>query len=123
MVTQLKGRKTAMAIARNRSTRIGRASLSRPPVRSGPPDQHELLRVVLFCRRRDLQRLAAEQLLLRLIDAGAGESMIAEMQDYRLRPAPERDFLRQRLLALRDRPQVRAAIERRARILTLPLSN
>ena len=67
---------------------------------------------------------AAEAVMLRRLAGDDLDLLLRSLQDYRLGQdfSGANDPLYGRFIALRDRPAVRAAIERRGRILALPLS-
>ena len=66
---------------------------------------------------------AAEPLVVRMLRGDRAASAVLWFQDYEAgeAPAPERAF-RARVAALRDRPAIRAALDRAGHVLTLPLS-
>ncbi len=67
---------------------------------------------------------AAAALMVRRLEASDPDPAIQALQDYTLGPAATGPTatMQQRLLVLRDRPEVRAALDRVGRRLTLPLA-
>jgi len=63
---------------------------------------------------------AAERLIISRLEGEEPEEAVMALQDYALEP--RRDVLVERLLAVRARPAVNAALERVARVVVLPLA-
>lgn len=65
---------------------------------------------------------AAEALVLRRLRGSDSEALVRAFQDFQLASAVPEDPVATRFAALRERPAVRAAIERIGRILPLPMA-
>ena len=103
---------------------LGRTSETEPwmrRLRDGRDDNPAALTRAYLCLN-DLD--AAEALLVRRLGGDDPETLVQALQDHQLGgELPEsRSPVFQRLIALRDRPAVRAALDRVGHLLTLPLS-
>jgi len=99
---------------------LGRASEAAPTLeamRAAQADNQAALMRSYLCLN-DLD--AAERLIVSRLESDDPDEAVMGLQDYALEP--RRDALVERLLAIRARPAVRAALERVARLVELPLA-
>lgn len=103
---------------------LGRTDAANPHLErlKAQPDANAIaLNLALLCAN-DID--ASERLVIHRLQAADPDPVLLALQDYRINPAASEGLvqIRQRLHAVRERPAVRAALDRVGRILSLPLS-